>query len=55
MAARRADLPVTKKTSVFRLQPARDPRSPHTWRDDIGGLCHFAPLTFSDPISSFAA
>ena len=47
----------TKKNFTrFRLQPARDPRSPHTSPGDIEEVVPFLhPLTFFDPISSFAA
>ena len=43
------------KNHTFHLQPARDARYHHTWQGDRGEPYHFCtPVTFSDPISSFA-
>ena len=51
------DKQTDKNITLFRLQPARDPRSPpYSARGDRGGPSRFdISLTFFDPISSFAA
>jgi len=45
----------TKNITLFRLQPARDPRSSPYWHGDRGGPFHFCPPQLFDPISSLAA
>jgi len=49
-------VPAGNKKKLFRLQPARDPRSPpYTSHGDRGGPSHFCTPNYFNPISSFAA
>jgi len=43
-----------KHITLFRLQPARDLRSHHTWHGDRRGQFFAPPNFFKNPISSFA-